>query len=247
MEQLDILGIKVTSATVAEINDAIDRIIASGKPGVILSANVYAVNLARRRPWLADFFKQADIVHVDGAGIIKGARLLGRDIAERITWADWVWPLSRHLADKGYRLFMLGGEKGVTDQAAEKLTAAVPGLQVAGTHHGYFPKQGPGNQEVIDKINQSGADVLWIGMGMPLQERWLMENQAALNVKLHMICGAAYKHMAGLLTRSPQWFIDHDMEWFWLLLQDPRRGAVRYLWGNPVFMFYVLLEKWGLR
>lgn len=244
MQQLEILGIKVTSATMLEIHDAMDQIISTKKKGVLLSANVHAVNLARSRPWMAEFFKKADLVHVDGAGIIWGAHLLGHRIPERITWADWVWPLISHMAQKKYSLFMLGGPKRLTDQAAIKLKEHTPDLNIVGTHHGYFKKHGPENDALIEKINRAAPDIMWIGMGMPVQERWLWENRHRLNVKLFMICGAAYKHMAGQMTRSPKWFIEHDMEWLWLLLQDPRRGVIRYLWGNPYFMLNVFIERY---
>ncbi|QTA83322.1 N-acetylglucosaminyldiphosphoundecaprenol N-acetyl-beta-D-mannosaminyltransferase [Desulfonema limicola] len=244
MQQLKILGIKITSATMEEIHKAIDHIMQSKNPGILLSANVHAVNLARRRPWLAEFFNNADLIHVDGAGIIWGARLLGYEIPERITWADWVWPLIRHMAEKKYSLFMLGGPKGLTDQAAKKLKEHTPLLNIVGTHHGYFKKKGQENDELIKKINQAAPDIIWIGMGMPLQERWLWENRHRLNARLFMICGAAYKHMAGQMKRAPGWFIEHDMEWLWLLLQDPGRGIIRYLWGNPFFMLNVFIERY---
>lgn len=247
MQQLNILGIKVTAATMADIHSEMDRIIAGGGPGFVLSANAHAVNLARSRPWLAAFFKAADLVHVDGGGIILGARLLGHNISERITWADWVWPLARHIAANQYRLYLLGGPPGLTDQAAERLQTAVPGLRIVGTHHGYFQKQGTENYAIIDAINKTRPDILWLGMGMPLQEQWLKNNYPKLRVKLHMICGAAFKHMAGRLVRAPKWMCDFHLEWLYLLLQDPKRGAIRYLWGNPVFLFFVLLERWRNR
>ena len=119
MEQLEILGLKVTSATKLEINDVIDSIIAHGGKGFVLSVNVHAVNLARSRPWLIEFFKKADIGHVDGAGIILAAQWLGHHIPERLTWADWAKTLAEHFSKKGYRLFMLGGPNGLTAKAAD--------------------------------------------------------------------------------------------------------------------------------
>lgn len=243
MQQLPILGIKITSATAAEINREIDCFIKAGDRKFILSANAHAVNLARSQPWLAGFFKKADIVHVDGAGIILAARLLGYSIPERLTWADWAWDLARHFGKNKYTLFLLGGPDGLAEQAAAGLKAAAPNLNIAGTHHGYFAKSGPENEVVIQKINRLSPDILWVGMGMPLQERWVLENHDKINAKVFMTCGAAYKHLAGWLKRGPKWMVGHHLEWVWLLFQDPKRGFIRYLWGNPMFLYYCLKER----
>ncbi len=242
MQQLPILGIKITSATADEIHQAIDGFVSTGGRGFILSANAHAVNLARTRPWLADFFKKADLIHVDGGGIILAARLLGHSIPQRLTWADWAWDLARHFSKNNYTLFLLGGPAGLAEQAAAGLRAVLPDLNIVGCHHGYFKKAGPENEAVIQQINQATPDILWVGLGMPLQERWLLDNHAKLNAKVFMPCGAAYKHLAGWLKRGPRWMCDHHLEWLWLLLQDPKRGLIRYLWGNPVFIYYCFKE-----
>ncbi|MCP4710820.1 MAG: WecB/TagA/CpsF family glycosyltransferase, partial [Planctomycetes bacterium] len=156
---------------------------------------------------MADFFKKADIVHIDGVGIILGAKFLGHTVSDRLTWADWAWPLAKHFAMEGQRLFLLGGPDGLTREAAAKLKAHAPGLQIVGAYHGYFAKQGPENDSIIEMINQANPDVLWVGLGMPLQERWILDNYQRMNVKMYMTCGAGFKHMAGWLKRSPQWFI----------------------------------------
>ncbi|MFZ5569575.1 MAG: WecB/TagA/CpsF family glycosyltransferase [Thermodesulfobacteriota bacterium] len=243
MRQLEMLGIKVTAAGMVEIHAEIDRLIGRGGPGFILSVNAHAVNLARTRPWLADFFKQADVVHVDGGGIILAAKAFGYRIPQRITWADWWPPLSRHIADRQYRLFLLGGPEGLPDAAAARIRQAFPRIRIVGTQHGFFQKRGPENEATIRLINRAAPDILWVGMGMPLQEKWVLDNCRKLNVKVFMICGSAYRYMAGLRTRAPRWMLDNHMEWLWMLLEEPRRGLVRYLWGNPLFLMYTLVER----
>lgn len=246
MEQIKILRIKVTSAKIEEIHNEMDRLIATEDHSFVLSANVHAANLARRRTWLSDFFKKADLVHCDGVGIIMAVRLQGHKIPERITWADWAWPLSQHLANRGYRLFMLGGPEGLTEKAMARLRAHVPKLNVVGTHHGYFAKAGPENHSVIGIINRTSPDVMWVGMGMPLQEKWILENYPRLNVKLIMTCGAAFEYIAGTVSRCPQWMGDMGLEWLFRFMQNPRRMSKRYLWGNPVFLVDAILERLGV-
>lgn len=247
MKQLDILGIKITSATMDQLHHRIDQIITDGGPGIVLSANAHAVNLTRTRPWLARFYRQADVVRVDGGSIVLAARLWGHRIPERLTWADWAWKFAKHVAAKQYRLFLLGGPQGLAMEAAQGLRKAEPDLQLAGTHHGYFHKENQENDRAIDTINATRPDIVLIGMGMPLQEQWLLNNYTRLNAKVCMVCGSAFKYMAGKRTRCPLWMQNHSLEWLWMLLEEPRRGMVRYLWGNPLFVAYVLRCYLGSR
>jgi N-acetylglucosaminyldiphosphoundecaprenol N-acetyl-beta-D-mannosaminyltransferase len=141
---------------------------------------------------------------------------------------------------------MLGGPEGLTEKAIARLRAHVPKLNVVGTHHGYFAKAGPENDSVIGMINRTSPDVMWIGMGMPLQEKWILENYTRLNVKLFMTCGAAFEYIAGTVSRCPQWMGDMGLEWLFRFMQNPRRMNKRYLWGNPVFLVDALLERLGV-
>jgi N-acetylglucosaminyldiphosphoundecaprenol N-acetyl-beta-D-mannosaminyltransferase len=247
MRQIELLGIKVTAATMAEIHGSMDRMISSDHPGIVLSANAHAANLARKRPWLSDLFKRADVVHADGGSILLAARMCSHRIPERITWADWARPLARHVAAKGYRLFLLGGPDGLARDAAQGLQRAVPTLHIVGTHHGYFEKEGPENTSVIHRINRAQPDMLWVGMGMPLQEAWLLKNRHRLNAKVCMTCGSAFKYMAGRRTRCPKWMQDCSLEWLWMLLEEPRRGLVRYGFGNPLFLVCLIRSFLGSR
>ena len=244
MKEVKVLGLKVTSAEISELNGAIARLVQRGKPSFVLSANIYGFNLALRLPWLADFYNRADLVHIDGDGIILGAKILGAEIGPKITWADWAWSMARDFAERRTRLFLLGGSPGLAQAAADALRLHAAELLIGGVHHGYFNKEGPENDAVLQMINRAKPDILWVGLGMPLQERWVLDNYRRLDVKVYMICGAAFTYIAGRVKRGPDWIIKARSEWVWRLLQDPRGKAVRYLYGNPVFMLRVLKEKW---
>ncbi len=246
MQHYKILGVKVTCAFMQEVHDEISRIIEHDSLGFVLSSNIHGINHACNDPRLRDFYNHADMVPIDGHGVIWGGKIRGYNFYERLTWADWVWPLTDYITEKKYRLFLLGGPEGLTDKVALRLQAHAPELNIVGMHHGYFKKHGPENDAVIHQINDAKPNIIWTGMGMPIQEKWIMDNYQKLNVNVYMTCGGAFKHMAGLLKRSPRLFINLHMEWLWLLLQNPKRGYKRYLYGNPVFIFNVLLEKYGL-
>jgi len=243
MEHIQILGIRVTSATMKEIHHEISRIIKNGGPGFILSANIHGLNLADRFRWLADFYNRADLVEVDGAGVVLGARILGYKIHKRMTWADWGWHMADYFAEKGHSVFLVGGAEGVAEEAAKNLTAHAPELKICGTHHGFFMKNGIENENAIKLINSKAPDILWVGMGMPMQEKWILENHKKINAKVFMPCGAAFSYFSGQTSRCPKWLGDIGMEWLYRLAQEPRRMASRYLIGNFLFISKILLNR----
>ena len=214
----------------------------------ILSGNVHSFNLAYENPWLRDFFNRADIVRLDGAGVRLGAKLLGIDTPPRMTWADFAWDLAQSCAQNQYKLFFLGANPGIAEQAAQKLQSQYPDLQFAGIHHGYFDKEkgSAENTAVINLINQSQPHILIIGFGMPLQEKWLSQNIDDVRVPVIMTGGAVFDYISGELQRAPKWMTDYGLEWFGRLLIEPHRLWHRYLIGNPKFLWRVLLQRLNL-
>ena len=243
MQHIHILGIKVTSATMEEIHHAITGIIAANRQGFVLSANIHGLSLARKHPWLADFYNAADIVEVDGAGVVLGARLLGYKIHKRLTWADWGWLMAAYFNEKKHSLFLLGGPEKAAEKAAENLAIHAPGLNVKGFHHGFFNKQGPENEAVITLINSTAPDIVWVGMGMPLQEKWILDNYQRIDARVFMPCGAAFAYLAGWTPRCPKWMGDRGLEWLYRFYQEPRKKADRYIFENLSFIARVIWAR----
>lgn len=243
MEHIEILGVRVTPATIDELHQGIDDLLKQPKQSFLISGNIHGLNQAYKYSWLKDFYNKADIVRVDGAGIVWAARILGRAIPPRLTWADWGWPLAKHLSQKQYRVFFLGGPIGIAQKAAENLQKNCGPLQLVGIQHGYFKKNGAENDAVIEMLNAAKPDVVIIGFGMPLQERWLIDNAHRTNVKLYLTCGAAFEYLAGTVSRCPTWMGKLGFEWLYRLLIEPKRMAKRYIYGNTIFMARVLYSR----
>lgn len=243
MDSLKLFGIKITPGTCDDICREICDLACRDYQSFVIDANVHGVNLAWQLPWLAEFYHRADLVYVDGAGVVLGARLLGHRIPPRLTMADLGWPAVAHLARHGQSLYLLGNPPGVAARAAERLTAATPGLKILGTHHGFFQKTGPENDVVIAEINRLSPDVLMVGLGMPLEQRWVLDNYTRINARVFWTVGAAFQYWAGAIPRCPHWMADYGLEWLFRLMLEPRRMAKRYLWGNAVFLFRVLRER----
>jgi N-acetylglucosaminyldiphosphoundecaprenol N-acetyl-beta-D-mannosaminyltransferase len=243
MNSIKFLGIKLTPATVEEFCQETSRLIALDRKCFIISANVHAINLAWQLPWLTAFYQRVDMVYVDSAGVILGAKFLGYPPPPRLTMADLGWPAAAYFARQGHTLFLLGNPPGVAEQAAERLKLAAPGLKVMGTHHGFFKMTGPENDAVIADINRLRPDILVVGLGMPLEQRWILDNHARVDARVFWNGGAAFQYWAGVIPRCPRWMAEHGLEWLFRLLLEPRRMGKRYLWGNAVFLAKVWQER----
>jgi N-acetylglucosaminyldiphosphoundecaprenol N-acetyl-beta-D-mannosaminyltransferase len=248
-EEVRILGVKLDSLSADELDAALARFVRCEERSLILHVNVHCLNLSQRSAWLRNFLNSASIVFCDGAGVMLGARILGKRIEQRIPITEWIWQLAGLAESKEFSLFLLGGDPGIADEAAARLKRRFPRLQLAGAYHGYFDKT-PGsleNEKVITMINAARPDVLIVGFGMPLQERWLMENWERLDVKVTLTGGAILDRVAGHLRRGPRWMSDNGLEWLARLAMEPTRLWRRYLIGNPAFLLRVLRERFTLR
>lgn len=242
---VNILGVRVHALTVPEVHRLFAATIERRQRALVLNVNVRAMNLTYETPWFADALNQADLVYCDGDGVVLGARLLGQHLPGRITLADWLWELSDFAQQCGYSLFFLGGRQNIAAKAADRLCQRFPNLKIAGTHHGYFDKS-PGsaeNEAVLQLIRDSKPDILIVGFGMPIQERWLHDNWPQIDSHIAIAGGAIFDFISGELKRAPAWMNDNSLEWLGRLLVEPSRLWQRYLIGNPLFLARVLRQR----
>ena len=235
--------------TVDELHQEIGRLVRGGRLGLVLNANAHCLNLCYEDPKLRDFLNGAEVVFCDGAGVMLAARMLGRRIPQRITYADWIWQLADLAAAQGFSLYLLGARPGVAREAAMRLRERYPDLEIAGVRHGYFDHSAgsPENEAVVEEIKASAPDILLVGLGMPLQERWLMENIDRLDAGVALTGGAVFDYVSGRLRRGPRLLRENGFEWLARLLVEPRRLWRRYLIGNPLFLLRVLRQRLGAR
>lgn len=237
-----ILGVGIDPIRVDELHRHILDFVISKRHARILNVNVHCLNLASRTLWLQQMLNSAEIVFCDGAGVILGARILGQRIPQRITYADWIWQLAALCERERLSLFFLGARPGVADKAAARLLAAYPKLNIAGIQHGFFDKaQGSAqNNAVIAHINRVRPNILIVAFGMPLQERWLLENWEFIDADVALTAGAVFDYASGETRRAPRWMTNSGLEWLGRLVIEPRRLWRRYLVGNTLFLWRVL-------
>ena len=244
-EPVNVLGVGVDPLTVEELHAEIGGCIRGGERALMLNANAHCLNLAYDDAELKSFLNEARVVFCDGAGVVLAARILGGYIPGRITYADWIRRLAAFAASEGFSLYFLGARPGVAEKAAAKLTGRYPGLKISGIHHGYFDQTSgsPQNEAVLREINSAKPDILIVGFGMPLQERWLMRNWGSLDAGVALTGGAVFDYVSGEVRRGPRILTDNGFEWFARFLIEPGRLWRRYLVGNPLFLWRVLLQR----
>ena len=242
-KQIIILNVKIDNVGVQEVIDHINQVIFEKKKSIISYANIHALNLCCESNRFREFINTSDLVFCDGYGVHLGARLLGKSIHHRLTPPDWIDLLCESAVQNNWNLFFLGARPGVAELAASKLMGKHPGLKIS-VQDGYFEHFGAGNQEVLRKIQKSNAQVVLVGMGMPLQEFWIQENyQKIPNAAVFLPVGAMFDYVANTIPRGPRVLTDHGMEWLARLLIEPGRLWHRYVIGIPLFFLRILVYK----
>jgi N-acetylglucosaminyldiphosphoundecaprenol N-acetyl-beta-D-mannosaminyltransferase len=239
-----VLGVRVHNATrpqaIALVEEAIGR--REGRPVSVFFVNAHTLNLAASDPSYRDVLNTADFVFGDGTGVRWAARLQGVRVLENLVGTDFTPALFQQTADRGHSYFMLGADQKTIPVAADYARRTFPGWKQAGYRHGYVADEAE-NAAAIAAINAAGPDVLLVGMGNPLQERWIQQNLPLLKVPVCLGIGGLFDYWAGNVSRAPRWLRRLGHEWLWRLYQQPREKARRYLVGNPLFLARVLRER----
>ena len=237
-ERIDVLGVGVDPLGWPEVLAQVAAWITApaDRPRLITYANVHVVNQALQHPDLRATLADSDLCYCDGNGIILGARLLGEPPPPaRMTGAAWIWDLAAAAEARGWRIHWIGGAPGVTDDAAARLRAKHPALQIT-TDHGFHPPDSPAHTASLDRLNAARPDIVLVGMGTPLQERWAAANRDRISAPVLWCLGATADFISGQVPRvGPPWLIARH-EWLSRLLADPRRLWQRYLIGNTTFL-----------
>ena len=205
----------------------------SAEPRLISNVNAHAINLALKDPEFLHILNTAHVCFCDGFGVKVLANLFrcGR-ICDRTTMPGFVEEVAARLHSEGKRMFLLGDEPGVADAYAKKIEAQWPGV-VAGTHHGFILRDPAAEAEALSRMRAAKANVVTVGMGMPVQEKWVVKHMHDLPPARYMSVGAHYAWSTQNRRRGPTWATDNGLEWFFRLLYEPHRVWKRYLVGLP--------------
>jgi N-acetylglucosaminyldiphosphoundecaprenol N-acetyl-beta-D-mannosaminyltransferase len=242
--EIPILNTRFHQVTVEDLIEYIVNAAHLDHQTIIGHANIRAMNFAQDLRWYQDFLNNADLVFCDGFGVLLGAKLCGHCVESkhRMTCPDYIETLAKACEATNTSLFLLAGRPGVVDRAIVKLQAIAPQLKIQG-HHGHFDKTGPENDAVIEKINRFNPDVLYIGFGMPLQEQWILQNRDRVRTRVFLPLGACLDFYTNTIYRGPTWITSSGFEWLTRLLTEPGRLWKRYLLGNLLFFYRLLMNR----
>jgi N-acetylglucosaminyldiphosphoundecaprenol N-acetyl-beta-D-mannosaminyltransferase len=227
-----ILGAEVDVVTPRDMLRLTEALVDAGGPAVIANHNAHSLVLARRSAAMRAFYADADLVQIDSTPMILWARMLGLPVsrAHRSTYLDWRDDFWRLAAERGWKIYYLGGAPGVAETAAQRIAGEWPGVSLR-TRDGYFDAAAGSadNAALLADIRAFAPDVLFVGMGMPRQEEWIAAHRDELDRGVIFSVGAAFDYEAGAQTAAPRWTGTLGLEWLFRLVSQPRRLAHRYL------------------
>lgn len=241
LPQIEILGVPIVKARRTEAVAAIENLVDTAPPALVVYVNAHTLNLASTDPAYRELLQSASLVLNDGSGVALAAKMNGDAFPENLNGSDFNPLILELAARRGWAVFFLGASPGVAEEAARRLKVRIPELTVAGTRDGFFPRSE--DAAVAAAIKTTGAHVVMVAMGNPLQEFWLRDNLAASGASLGVGVGAFFDFSAENVKRAPAWMNKAGIEWVFRLLQEPKRLWKRYVVGNPVFLLRVLKER----
>ncbi len=241
---VEVVGVPIARTDYGAMVEWIEAMVRTGERGYVCVCNVHTVMAAREDPELRAALAASSINVPDGQPLVWAINLLGHSLADRVYGPELMLRSCARAAEAGQRLYLYGGRnQGALVQLALNLRQRFPGLKIVG---GYSPPHRPlselEREAVIEEINRSRADVVWVGIGVPKQEKWMAQVRTDLEAPVLIGVGAAFDFHAGLVPQAPEWLQRIGLEWAYRLGREPRRLWRRYLRYNPRFLVALTLQ-----
>ena len=235
--KINVMGVNFDNVTMEEAMDRAREILNGDKAVYVVTPNSEIVYEAMHDETMMALINGASLVLPDGAGVVLGSKILGTPLKQKVAGVEFADHLMDVLIEKGQKLYLLGSKPGVAEMAAEKMLQKHPGLAICGMADGYFKDEA----QVVAKVNEAGADVLFVCLGAPKQEIFMQNHCGDLNVKMMIGLGGTLDSFAGTVKRAPRWMIRLNLEWLYRLIQEPKRlGRMMRL---PKFILAVMAKK----
>ena len=240
-DKVIIRGVGVHNVTVADAAEICRNFVENpdGTPKAVFTPNSEIIQACVENEELYSVINKGDLITPDGVGVIYASKILKRRLKAKCAGYEVGLELVKYSNASGAKIFFLGGKPGIAEAARDKLLETYPNAKFVGTNDGYFKKEGEESDAVVEKINASGADILYVCLGVPVQEKWILANRHKLtDVKLCLALGGSLDGYSGNVKRAPKIFIKLGLEWFYRLICQPSRiGRMMKL---PKFLFGVI-------
>jgi len=234
--KVNVLGAYVSNITIDETLERIWGFVGRGEQGVIYTPNPEIIYYGYKNPEFMKILNTADLMLPDGIGVIYGAKILKTPLSERVAGFDVCVLILKESVAHGASVYILGGKPGVAELAKANAERDHPGVNITGTHDGYFN----GDDEVIRGINEKRPDILFVCLGFPRQEEWIYKYREKLSARVIIGCGGTVDALAGTVRRAPPFLCKLNLEWFYRLIKQPKR-FFRML-SLPKFLFTVIFK-----
>lgn len=238
MQKLNVLGVKIDNVTINSATERILEMAKSDRNHAVFTPNSEIVYAAYKDSEFCSLLNSADMLTPDGIGIVYASKILKKPLSGRAGGYDIACNLIDRIAESGERLYLFGGKPEVGEKAAENLREKYPFINIVGTRNGYFSPEE--EDSIIADINESGADILFVCLGSPMQEEWIFKNRERLSCRVMMGIGGSLDVFAGVAERAPESWQKLGLEWLYRLKKEPKRFW-RML-ALPKFAFMVLLK-----
>lgn len=243
-KRVRVCGILVDAMTLAEVFKIFDDIIEQKGNGRFVSfCDAHQCVQATRIAEVGAVLEKATLVLPNGVGLTVGARLLGERLPQRLQGSFVMYEYCRHGLAKGHKHFFYGGSDGVAERLKNEMCRKIPGLKVVGTYCPPFRPLTPEEEAAVKReIEESGADIVWVGLGAPKQEKWAADHVGKINVPLYMPVGAAFDFLSGTRKRAPVWIQKAGFEWVYRMLTGGRRVFMRNAKSDSTFAWLIVKQ-----
>jgi N-acetylglucosaminyldiphosphoundecaprenol N-acetyl-beta-D-mannosaminyltransferase len=239
---INIAGINIDNITMDQAVKRIYEFIASDSNHSIYTPNAEIMMDGISNKDLNKVLNSADMLVADGAGVVLASKILGKEVKQKVSGIDLAKSLLASSSKKPINFFLFGGKPGIAEKAHANIICDYPTAKIVGTRNGYFSDAD--NEQIIDEINKSGAEVLFVCLGAPKQEQWIHDNKDKLKVKACLGVGGTLDVLAGNAKLAPDFFRNHGLEWLYRLYKEPKR--FRRMLRLPKFILYVIAIRVGL-
>ena len=239
--RFDVLGVQVSAIDMSRALVEIFGWVSRREPNYVCVTGVHGVMESTRDAALRAIHNEAGLVTPDGMPLVWLGRLYGLTHVRRVYGPDLLLACCAQSVGPGYRHFFYGGTQEVVSRLAARLQARFPGLRIAGTYAPPFrPLSAREDADVARRIGDAGADLVWVGLSTPKQERWMHDHVGRLAAPVLLGVGAAFDFVSGAKAQAPRWMQRSGLEWCFRLAAEPRRLWRRYLVNNPLFVGHLL-------
>ena len=247
-QRVNILGVGVTPIDLAQAVSTLDGWHKEGRRDYVCCVSVHGLVTAQRDPEIRSALNRSGLATEDGMPVVWWCRRAGFAGASRVCGSDLLDAMCALAVRRGHRHYFYGGSPRVIDQLALRLIQRYPGLVIAGYRSPPFrPLTAEEDAADVAAINETRPDFVWVGLGMPKQEKWMVSHVDRIDAAVLIGIGAAFDFHAGTKPRAPLWMQRSGLEWLFRLVSEPRRLAHRYLIDNTIFVAHTVQQLTGLK